>query len=158
MTDILTRLAALTAKPASGILPCPTCDGVAKTWVDGRTHHRRWRAGCPAIGCAVVKGGTEAQATARWNTRPREQALITLVQEAAGEIERLKEAFVYIEKACLCGHHTTHAKGFEYGEKHARLGAPSQGSRWLTPRERINALRLVPPKNEQAVNPQESAL
>ena len=90
MTDILTRLAALTQKDENGLLQCPICNGPAKTWVDGRTYHRRWRAGCPAIGCPAVKAGKEAEAIAKWNTRPREAALIALVQEAAAEIERLE--------------------------------------------------------------------
>jgi hypothetical protein len=38
-----------------------------------------------------AKGGTKNQAIEKWNTRAREAALIALVQEAAGEIERLKQ-------------------------------------------------------------------
>jgi hypothetical protein len=51
------------------LLPCPLDGGPAKTWTDGRTHHRRWRAGCPAIGCVRVAAATEKEAIAKWNTR-----------------------------------------------------------------------------------------
>jgi hypothetical protein len=91
-----------------------------------------------------------------WQER-RDSALISLVREAEEEIEGMQAALAYIEKACLCGHHTTHTKGFEYHQKHARMGNATAGGRWLTPRERINTLRLELLKSKQTLNPQEAA-
>lgn len=65
------------------------------------------------------------------------------VAELRALLEVQREALEYIEQACLCGHHTTRTKGFEYGEKHTRLGVVKDGGRWLTPRERIQVLRVA---------------
>jgi hypothetical protein len=63
-----------------------------------------------------------------------------LVTSLRAEVERARKVIDYIDKACLCGHHSTNVLGFEYGQKHVRMGTTE--GRWLTPRERINVFRL----------------
>lgn len=99
MSDVLTLLAALTRKDDNGLLPCPVCGTAAKVWTDARTIHRHWRAGCTAISCVAIKARTQADAVTRWNSRPREAALIALVTEAAAEIERLIQKVSTLEWA-----------------------------------------------------------
>ena len=91
MTDILTRLAALTAKTDDIPSHCPFC-GTApckdpqNTYMTGKK--KVWCMFCDAEG---PEHDTEPGAIALWDDRPREQALIALVREAAGEIERLRK-------------------------------------------------------------------
>ncbi len=89
MTDILTKLAALTAKDTASPVPaCPFCGSL-----DGSTGHDDgrfwWHCDCcGATGPALTRYSDEDEPC--WESRPREQALIALVQEAAQEIERLR--------------------------------------------------------------------
>jgi hypothetical protein len=103
MTDILTRLAALTLKNDAGLLPCPFCQekGQPLIWRKGNenTKDRGCDVGCAECGFTksirVIRYSmewAEERAVAAWNARPREAALIALVQEAAAEIERLRTA------------------------------------------------------------------
>lgn len=101
MTDIPTKLAALTQKGENGLLPCPMCGdaGQPLVWRKGNEHTKD--RGCD-VGCAecgftksirVIRYSlewAEERAVAAWNSRPHEAALIALVQEAASEIERLR--------------------------------------------------------------------
>jgi hypothetical protein len=90
MTDILTRLAVLTQKDEEVLKkPWPFCTSIC-----GSARHddgRFWwqcdscSATGPAESCYSEDGDPE------WNARPRETALIALVQEAAGEVERLRK-------------------------------------------------------------------
>jgi hypothetical protein len=92
MVDILTRLAALTEKDRSGLLPCAVCghpnevDGIKPT-----IESNRRRVVCTHCGITTTWCDSAADAIARANDRPRESALLALVQEAAAEIERLKQ-------------------------------------------------------------------
>jgi len=90
MSNILTRLAAFTAKDEASPVPaCPFCgsfDG-SKRHDDGRFW---WHCdACGATGPALSRYSEEDEAC--WESRPREAALIALVQEAAGEIERFRK-------------------------------------------------------------------
>jgi hypothetical protein len=87
MTDIFTRLAALITKDKKGLLPCYCGHAASLQYVEDYScysvicsrenhHETRWYE-------------TPEEAIDEWNSRPREAALIALVQEAAGEIERL---------------------------------------------------------------------
>lgn len=101
MTDILTRLAALTVRDANGLLPCPMCGGALYLHKVGNEHtkQRGWDSGCEK--CRIHKRDRVIhqnhewllpKVVAAWNVRPREAALIALVQEAGAEIERLRNA------------------------------------------------------------------
>jgi hypothetical protein len=90
MTDILTKLAALTSKDENALLPCPVCDAPCDTL----TAHGFGNYSVQCFNCGLntgQKSGKNAAITA-WNARPREAALIALVQEAAAEIEWLRAA------------------------------------------------------------------
>jgi hypothetical protein len=109
MTDILTRLAALTAKDdASPVPACPFCgsfDG-SKRHDDGRCW---WHCdNCGATGPALSRYAEDDEPY--WESRPREAALIALVQEEAGEIERYCTALAKI------------SEHQEYGGYGSRLG------------------------------------
>jgi hypothetical protein len=89
MTDILTRLAALTQMGDDNPSPCPfcataPCKDPQNTYMTNKK--KVWCMYCDAEG---PEHDTEQGAVALWNTRPREAALIALVQEAAEEIARL---------------------------------------------------------------------
>lgn len=89
MTDILTKLAALT-QLLHGLQPCPRC-GAAR---DTLTAHGFGNYSVQCFDCGLQtrqQRGQEAAVNA-WNIRPREAALIALVQEAVVEIERLEVA------------------------------------------------------------------
>jgi hypothetical protein len=87
MTDILTRLAGLTSKDENGLLP-RQCGGSAKIKESyDNAHLLNMR--CKKCGLLITARRDEA--AAKWNHRPREAALIALVQEAVGEVERLEE-------------------------------------------------------------------
>jgi hypothetical protein len=88
MSDILSRLAALTAKDSNGLLPCPLCGKPAKASRGTHQNAQLW-SGCPSKLCLA---GQDECTPGVWNARPREAALIALVQEAAGEIERMRKA------------------------------------------------------------------
>jgi ribosomal protein L37AE/L43A len=89
MTDILTKLAALTAKDEASPVPaCPFCGSLdgSKRHDDGRFW---WHCdACGATGPALSRYSEDDNP--RWESRPREQALIALVRDAASEIERLR--------------------------------------------------------------------
>jgi hypothetical protein len=82
MTDILTRLAALTQKDGNVLMPCPFCKSPPMKVGPFERHCCCRNDACiiRSITCPINE----------WNTRPREAALIALVQEAAQEIQRLK--------------------------------------------------------------------
>src|SRR3984957_5436977 len=93
MTDLLQRLVALTAKDESGL---PTCAFTGKR-LHVSTSGGKWSAHCTTINCPCkqISFFTKKNLTS-WLTRcPREAALIALVQEWAGEIERLRVALKY---------------------------------------------------------------
>jgi DNA-directed RNA polymerase subunit RPC12/RpoP len=97
MTDILARLAALTAKDRNGLLQCAICghpnevDGVKPT-----IESNRRRVVCTHCGMTTIWCDSASHAIETANTRPREAALIALVQEAAGEIGRLRDFVGFI--------------------------------------------------------------
>lgn len=88
MTDILTRLSALTTKDNEGLLPC-YCGKAASL-----QHVKDYS--CYAVTCSRENHHetgwyeTPEEAIAEWNNRPREAALISLVLHATKEIERLQ--------------------------------------------------------------------
>jgi hypothetical protein len=103
MTDLLSRLAALTQKKENGLLPCPFCleNGQPLIWRKGNEHTKESGCDVGCVECGFTKSirvirysleWAEERAVAAWNSRPRESALIALVQEAAGEIERVSQA------------------------------------------------------------------
>lgn len=51
------------------------------------------------------------------------------------EIAKLRRLLEEVRQHCLCSRDHT---GFDYGEKHALLGAPRIGARWKTPRDLID--------------------
>jgi hypothetical protein len=100
MTDILTRLAGLTLSDDSRLLPCLRC-GNSELFTE--TNHGSGKGGGSVKRCSIVcdgcrnrdgvfggTGSTRAHAVAAWNASARMAALIALVQEAAGEIARLR--------------------------------------------------------------------
>jgi hypothetical protein len=101
MTDILTKLAALTTKDENGLLRCPNCSGDARICnpledddgvfvICGRCAiHTQHKPHTTRPYQDTTKEEAMAKAVSDWNNRPREAALAALVQEAAGEIERL---------------------------------------------------------------------
>jgi hypothetical protein len=101
MTDILTKLAALTQKDADLLKwPCPFCGSICGSAKhdDGRFW---WQCdGCHATG--PLESRYSGDDDPEWNSRPRESALIALVQEAAGEIERLNKKISTLEWAIGC--------------------------------------------------------
>jgi len=94
MTDILTKLAALADRNPTR-LRCPCCDDhIAYEIVrDGVTMLECRRCGLNICGVNLD------DCLRIWNRRPREAALIALVQEATGEIERLRAALAFYEDA-----------------------------------------------------------
>jgi hypothetical protein len=92
MTDILTKLAALTAIDKNGLLPCAICGHPNE--VDGikpSIESNRRRVVCTHCGMTTIWCDSAGHAIQTANNRPREAALIALVQEAAAEIERLSK-------------------------------------------------------------------
>jgi hypothetical protein len=98
MTDILTRLADF-SKLSHELVPCPICghhEAFAQTSGKGM-----WIIQCGNLDCVVrVAGASKDKVQRRWNTRPRESALIALVQEAAAEIEHLRLALRAVRGRC----------------------------------------------------------
>lgn len=114
MTDILTRLAALTVKDENGMMPC-VCGSTEYSLWDGKGTQAE--ASCENCGNAVsvqvvdlfdpadnidldmntlryppaAIEKTRVELTRLWNEFQRQSDLIALVQEAAGEIERLRQ-------------------------------------------------------------------
>jgi len=89
MTDLLTKLAALTQPDKHGLLPCPICGGKAAPDYKA-TFGYAFIFKC-LLGHVTVTANSEDRSKQFWNNRPREAALIALVQEAAAEIERYRE-------------------------------------------------------------------
>jgi hypothetical protein len=88
MTDILARLAALTERVTrSAVPPCPFCDSLNGSTRDDDGRFWRDCDACGATGPALARYSEEDEPS--WESRPREQALIALVREAAEKIERL---------------------------------------------------------------------
>jgi hypothetical protein len=103
MSDILTGLAELTTKDPEGLLPCYCgAPGHLQDVKDYRVY---------SVKCSRENHHetgwyeTPEEAIHEWNSRPRESALIALVQEAAGEIERLRETLGQIASS----HHVGNA-------------------------------------------------
>jgi hypothetical protein len=90
MTDILQRLAELTQMHGNGLLPCVHC--LVSACSAYENDYGRWLVGCGSCGSHTGICKTKEDAIKLHNTRPREEALIALVQEAAGEIERMRIA------------------------------------------------------------------
>jgi hypothetical protein len=90
MTDILTRLAAITAHIAGELLPCSHCQRSQCSVY--QNDYGRWLVGCGSCGSHTGTCKTKEDAVKLHNNRPHESALIALVQEAAGEIERLRNS------------------------------------------------------------------
>lgn len=90
MSDILTRLAALTATDETGLLPCPFCSGRAYCGTPNDDEPDFIM--CSFCAAVSDKTDTYESVSNLWNTRPREAVLIALVEEAAAEIERLRFA------------------------------------------------------------------
>lgn len=88
MSDILQRLTALLKEGESPVPPCPFCGSLngSERHDDGRCW---WHCdSCGATGPALSRYSEDDEPC--WESRPRETALTALVQEAAGEIERLR--------------------------------------------------------------------
>jgi hypothetical protein len=51
--------------------------------------------------------------------------------ELTERIKQLEDALRRIQDHCYCNR----LKGFDYGEKHPKLGKNPEGNRWLTPSE-----------------------
>ncbi len=89
MSDIHTRLAAITENDKVSPVPsCPFCNSLngSERYDDGRFW---WHCdACGATGPALSRYSEEDEPC--WESRPREAALIGLVREAVGEIERLE--------------------------------------------------------------------
>jgi len=98
MTDILTKLAALTRKDTCQLLPCPSCSAKCDTL----SAHGFGNYSVKCFNCELQTQQHQGQdaAIAAWNTRLLEKALIALVQEAAGEIERLQAALRAVHGRC----------------------------------------------------------
>jgi len=92
MTHTLTKLAALTAKDKQGLLPCYCGHPAFLQHVEDYS--------CYSVICSREKHhdtqwyDTPEEAIYEWNTRPREAALIALVQEAAEDIQSLHREIV----------------------------------------------------------------
>lgn len=80
------------------------------------------------------------QRTGAWISQPMAAALVgggtfkyVTVEETIlrAKLEKAKEGIKKMEQHCLCERFATH--GFDYGEKHLKLGAPRLGARWHTP-------------------------
>jgi hypothetical protein len=100
MTDILPRLAALTQKDENGLLPCAVCghpnevDGIKLT-----IESNRRRVVCTHCGMTTIWCDSAEHAIGAANNRPREAALVALVQEAAAEnalLTALLDKFFFI--------------------------------------------------------------
>lgn len=92
MIDIITRLSALTAKDdASPIPACPFCGSFQGSSKHDDGRHWWHCDNCAATGPLTSRYSDPENGDAVWETRPREAALIALVQEAASEIERLRK-------------------------------------------------------------------
>lgn len=99
MTDILSRLAALTAKDANGCLPCPFCTNAPEihryeshfasfgTSFQIECSHED----CPVEASSAALPSAE-EAIEDWNHNHSGSKVIALVQEARKEIERLRKA------------------------------------------------------------------
>lgn len=97
MTDIPTRLAALTAMDKNGLLACP-CGGhgvlVRQPSRASREYQVRLR--CSKCRIQTANRFDQAECASIWNARA--SALIALAQEAVGEIERLRAVLTSIEQ------------------------------------------------------------
>lgn len=51
------------------------------------------------------------------------------------EVKVLVYGLKTVQNHCLC---TRNTKGFDYGEKHKKLGKPNAGARWLVPKDIVN--------------------
>ncbi len=95
MTDLATRLNAFRRTDNNGLLACPFCGGQASCQSLGEYHDDEQNAredfvvGCDACHAVFPPFSDKTLAADAWNSRA--EALIALVQEAAGEIERLKK-------------------------------------------------------------------
>ena len=118
MTDILHRLAVLTGKLSDPLLPCPFCGGNAFC-----TEHEE-ECCCVNPVCKISKTPFSVKT---WNIRPRETALIALVQEAAGEIARLRGALEEISKQQEYGGYGT-GLGYTQGARIAQKALNPQES------------------------------
>jgi hypothetical protein len=114
MTDILTRLAALTRTDTSMLAPCTSCGAECDTL--SAHGFGNYSVRCFGCGLQTQQQQGNAAAIAAWNTRPREAALIVLVQEAAGEIERLHSEIVNYRTAL-----NRIAHPLQYGNKELTL-------------------------------------
>jgi len=100
MTDILSKLAALTTKDKNGLLPCAVCghpnevDGIKPT-----IESNRRRVVCTHCGLTTIWCDSADHAIETANTRPRESALIALVQEAPKQIEVLQDSETHFRVA-----------------------------------------------------------
>jgi hypothetical protein len=99
MTDILTRLAALTAKDQNGCLPCPFCTNAPE--IHRYESHfasfgTSFQAECSHEDCPVEASSAASpnreEAIEDWNHNHSGSKVITLVREAAAEIERLRSS------------------------------------------------------------------
>lgn len=59
-------------------------------------------------------------------------------------VEKLERAIKHAYEFCLC--ERNEPVGFDYGEKHPRMGKPGMGKRWTTPRVFIELCELAPPE------------
>lgn len=145
MTDILTRLAAITEKDKSSPVPsCPFCNSLngSERHDDGRCW---WHCdACGATGPALSRYSEEDEPC--WESRPREAALIALVQEAAGEIARLREG---LNTALGC-FNAAYAEGL-----HDRLAEVDDSEPGSLPGLVRRRLLYAIPTLEQALDPQE---
>ena len=93
MSDILTRLAALTAKDGNGCMPCPFCANAPKIYhyeSGFRSFPDSFQVECSHENCSVeacsAAHPTTAEAIEDWNRMHSGSVITALVQEAAQEI------------------------------------------------------------------------
>ena len=104
MTDILTKLAVLTSKQENGLPFCPLCG--EKTIINAfkrsgefGIQQTYYQPSCSACNfCDETLYTSWKLADESINRRPREDALIALVREAAAEIERLRKDYLLIHE------------------------------------------------------------
>ena len=128
MTDILTRLAALTANDESSPVPaCPFCGSLHGSMRHDDGRHWWHCDACDATGPALSRYSEDDEPC--WESRPHEAALIALVQEAAGEIERLRQTQLSSQTEAATAKGIATSSGKTDNDTRRRRSAASSNSR-----------------------------